>query len=641
MRQIFVVFFTLLSITSNAQKKKAIKLDSSTLLEELNMTVYDKDSTANAVVLYEYANRYPDQSGDGFTTTYYYYRIKILNKASFNLANININLYGGKKIRNIKATTYNLNKTGVISKNSIKEKDVFTIKEGTKWVTKKFTFSNIKVGSVIEYSYTVVSPYTVRDWTFQSNIPKIKSEFDVLIPGRRNYNMRIIGLLKLDSYKPTIDRNCAYLQAKCVAYSFGMDNIPAFKEEEYMLSKKNYISRIVFDLKSVGSNELTNTWKIADKTLKNYFLNNQTSKKSFFKKRLPETILETANKLERAKKVYAFIRNHYTWDERYWGKTELKLRKSFDKKTGSVAEINLSLYNALKAAKIDSYIVMLSTRDNGVPTDLYPIINDFNYLIVKVVIDGKEYFLDASDKYVHFGQVPFKCLNGRARVMDFKNESFWQEITIPKKTDITIKTLLSMDAVGEFSGSLLIKRTGYSASKARQVITESTENSYLESFEDSNANLLVEDYKNYNLTQLENSLTEKLKIKLENEVENLNNIRFNPFIIATKKENPFKLKERNYPIDFGYPSKYTYTASITIPENYEITNLPKQIGLKLPNNGGSLILKTLHKDQKIDVYLKLETNRSIFSPNEYHYLKEFYKQLIEAESSYIQLKKKN
>ena len=79
-------------------------------------------------------------------------------------------------------------------------------------------------------------------------------------------------------------------------YTYAMENIPAFKEEAYMLSEKNYKSKLAFDLKTYtsprgGVEKYTTTWKEADKKLKSIFFNNQTSKKGYFKKRLPEEIL--------------------------------------------------------------------------------------------------------------------------------------------------------------------------------------------------------------------------------------------------------------------------------------------------------------------------------------------------------------
>ena len=366
-----------------------------TTLDELKMAVYDKDSTATAVVLYEHANRYPDRENDEIPRTDYYFRIKILDKSSFDLANLTVNLYKKQKIEDISAITYNITEKGTMNTTYLSDTDIFTTKEQDTWTVKKFTLPNIKEGSVIEYKYSVLSPYLgINDWYFQSDIPKVKSEFDASILGNYTYNIRIIGYLKLDKDEPSVDKKCVIIdgigEGACAIYSYGMNNIPAFKEEDYMLSKKNYISRISFDLKSnTGydgvTTDLTTTWKKADKALQSHFFNNQTSKKSFFKKYIPEEILTTENTLERAKKVYRFISNHFTWNDNYWTNEDAKVKNAFQEKTGDVGEINISLYNSLKAANIDANLVVLSTRKNGVPTKLFPVIYDYNYVIVQAI----------------------------------------------------------------------------------------------------------------------------------------------------------------------------------------------------------------------------------------------------------------
>ncbi|WP_373943106.1 DUF3857 domain-containing protein [Polaribacter sejongensis] len=287
-------FFTLLLLLSStliiAQKSKTTTMGKTTLAE-LQMTIYDKDSTATAVVLYEHANEYPDRDNDEIPRTDYYYRIKILDKASFDLADITINLYEKQKVKDISAVTYNITDNGTMNSTYLNGKDIFTTKERDTWTVKNFTLPNIKEGSVIEYTYSVLSPYlSINDWEFQSDIPKIKSEFDASILGNYQYNIKKAGYLQLDKDEPSVDKKCVYIdgigEGGCATYSYGMNDIPAFKEEDYMLSKKNYISKISFDIKSITSyrgviDNLTTTWKQADKSLKDRFFNNQTSKKLF------------------------------------------------------------------------------------------------------------------------------------------------------------------------------------------------------------------------------------------------------------------------------------------------------------------------------------------------------------------------
>jgi hypothetical protein len=638
---------TNLSISS--QEKLSTKMGKTTI-EELKMTRYEKDTVAGAVVLYEHANRYRSASHDYQAKTDFYYRIKIFDKSKFDLATVELYLFKKKKVLSIKAITYNLLENDFIKKNHLKKSEIFENDETKEYKSVKFTLPNIQEGSVIEYSYSIISPYlSIPDWCFQSDIPKVKSEYDAAILGNYKYNIRTIAVKKLDKNNTSIKKKCLYIDGvgmgACAIFSYGLNNVPAFKEEKNMLSKKNYIARLSFNLKTSTSirgikTNHSKTWKDADKGLKKYFFNNQTSKKGYFKKRMPEGILAEQNSLERTKKVFNFIRNHFTWNEKNWTNEEAKIKNAFKEKSGDVGEINLSLYNSLLAAKINAKLVVLSTRSNGLPTKLFPIIFDFNYVIVKVVVDGKQYFLDATDKYLDFGEIPFRCLNGEGRVLDFKKGSYWQVIQPKLNTTKNISTKLVLNEDGNITGSMLISRLGYFAANQREILSTTKKDTYLENLETEYSNLEIEDFEYQNLEDFSKPLIENLKINLETELDVNSNLKINPFFFDRIGENPFKLKERNCPVDFGYPRKHNYAVSLTIPEGYKIESLPKKLAISLPNKGGRFILSAKENGNTINIYLRISIRRKIFTEEEYFYLKEFYNKIIQTEKSYISLIKK-
>ncbi len=642
-----LLFFTIIMYS---QKEKSSNMRQTTL-DELEMTVYTKDSTAAAVVLYEHANVYLDPDNDHKTRTDYYYRIKILDQDAFDQANISIRLYKEKRVSDIKAITYNISETGSMTTSLLDKDKIFEVKESKNWTTQRFTMPNIKVGSVIEYAYSIISPYLgIPDWYFQSEIPKIKSEFDAAILGNYKYNVRLTGFLKLDKDKPSVDKKCVYISGlgdgACVIYAYGMYNVPAFEEEGYMLSKENYISHLSFDLETYTKTNgvienYTSTWKNADKKLKKIFLNNQTSKKSFFKKNIPEDILLMTNDLQKSKKIYEYIKNHYSWNNRYWNYEDENVKQAFTNKVGTAGEINLSLYNALQAAEIESDLVILSTRENGIPTTLYPIIFDFNYLIVKVKIEDKNYFLDATDRFLPFGQVPFRALNGNARIINYKKESNWVKLRPKFKTSKSITAKLVLNEDGDFEGSMLINKQGYAAERQRKKLYELGETGYIDNFEEENPDVEVEDYTVTNAENLEKNLLEVFKVNLIMDEGLSDKIRINPFFFDRLEQNPFKLKERNYPVDFGYRRKSNFVLSLKIPENYTVTQLPKNKAVALPNKGGLFVLKAVEKNNIINLYARIQIAKSSYSSEEYFALKEFYKQIIIAENAYIILEKNN
>ena len=646
------ITFLLFLFTANiifAQKEKSSLLGQTTL-DELQMQIYAKDSTAAAVVLYEHANVYLDPNHNYNTRTDYYYRIKILDKSAFDKANIDIDLYKKNKVVNIKGITYNTSDIGSLEKTSLSKDKVFRVDQNENWTTHRFTMPNIKKGSVIEYSYSIISPYLgISDWYFQSDIPKIKSEFDAAVLGNYVYNVRIVGFLKLDKDEPSVKKKCIYIdglgQGACAIYSYGMNDIPAFKEEDFMLSKKNYMSYISFDLKSYTSPDgvvenYTTTWKEADKKLKRIFFNNQTSKKSFFKKNIPSNILAIGDKLERAKEIYTFIQNHYTWNDKLWNTKDEEVKKAFSNKNGTAGEINLSLFNALEAADIDADLVILSTRNHGLPTTLFPIIFDFNYVIIKVIIDQKEYYLDATDKYLPFGQVPFRTLNGQARVINYKKESNWVVLKPKFRTSKYISAKLVLSEDGNVDGSLLITRQGYSAQRQRKKLDRLGKEGYIEDFEEENPDIEIDDYKINNREKLDQKLQEIFKVIILLSDDDTQNIRLNPFFLDRLENNPFKLNERNYPVDFGYPKKTNYVLSLQIPDNYQVKQLPKKVAISLPNKGGSFVFKINQRNNIISLYTRIITSKRSYTSEEYFSLKEFFKQIIKTENSYITLERK-
>ncbi len=122
--------------------------------------------------------------------------------------------------------------------------------------------------------------------------------------------------------------------------------------------------------------------------------------------------------------------------------------------------------------------------------------------------------------------------------------------------------------------------------------------------------------------------------------ENLGNTaRINPFIFDRININPFKLKERNYPVDFAHPFKSTFSLNLTIPKEYKVSQLPKNKAIALPNKGGTFIIRSKIEENTITLYVSFSINRKTYTSTEYFALKEYFKQIIIAENSFILLEK--
>jgi hypothetical protein len=658
MKHILFTFLLFTSFFSFSQKNRSAEMGQ-TSIEELQMTTYEKDSLAHAVVLFEQANYYRNPRKNYRFTTDYYNRIKIFDKDKFqDKATISVYTYKDQSVSDIKATTYYLD-GGKIKTVSLTKDQIFDIEETEKYNKTTFTLPGITSGAIVEYSYSVTTPYLgIRDWTFQSDIPKVRSEFLLAIEGNYQYNIRLVGFLPLQTNENSVSNSCFELpngnMAACAIYSYGMNNVPAFEEEQHMLSKKNYLSKISFDLKSITTmtqtgngytssvkkkvENVTETWKDADNSLKNNFLNHQTKKKNFFKKQLPENILAETDPLKKATSIYNFIRDHYTWNQLNWISSDIDVKESFDQRSGSVDAINLSLYNALQAAEIESYITLVSTRENGTPTKLFPVLNDFNYLIVKAVIGEEEFYLDATNKYRPFGEIPFKCLNGDARVFDFDKGSYWANLNKAKRAERKISAEIQFNEENNIETNLNITHTRYFANDIRNEYYNYGKDEYLTNVESSVENGEIEDYTVEHIDEFEQPVVETFTLIGDDDFSG-SVVTVRPITYRTVGSNPFKLKERLYPVDFGYKRSTMQRINFNVPEGYKVTKLPEEVGVKLPNNGGSYMFKVQHIDDLVKIYVRYQIAKKVFTSDEYFYLKEFFNKIIMAENDFIRLEK--
>ncbi len=613
--------------------------------EELLLKQYKNDSLANALVLFEKANLYIDEENEYKFRTDYFFRIKLFNKDAFSRSDIVIPTYKEEEVLDIQATTYNLVNDEIV-KTKLEEKDIFVIERDEFWTETKFTFPNVSEGAIIEYSYSIISPYSqLDDWYFQSDIPKIKSEFNASILGNFDYNFRLFGYHPLSKNFQSVKKNCMYIpnfgSGGCALYSLSMDLIPAFVEEKHMTSKDNYRSRLVWDLKSFTNlynraNKYTNTWADADETLKKRFLDNQIDKERYFKRKLPENILSIKNKLTKAKAIYKYIQKSLFWDKTNRSLREIDIKNVFKEKNGSADALNLILYNSLKASGLETNIVVLSTRENGLITKVYPNVKDFNYLVVKLNIDDKTYLLDVTEKTLPFGQLPFRCLNGEGRVLDIAEESYWIDVSSGLPSFEHIKLDLTLEDDFKLKGDLTIISDGYFSSDVRDILKNNPFEQYQNNFQNLFPNLSLKNFSLKNQHELEEKLIQNFEVTFNSEIDN--RMLYSPFVLKNIVENPFTLKERKYPVNFGYPRTYAYSVSIKLPNKYKVNNLPENKNVKLSNSGGGYLLKVSQEDNKILLFSELSFNKHIYFPNEYVELRDFYDEVIKAQSFLIEVK---
>lgn len=618
----------------------------------------DLDSNANAIVLNEFGRSsvFVDDYDNRIKLQHeYHVLIRINNKEGFKKANFEIPSYKrGSYIRDyfdeLKAVTYNL-ENGRIEKTELENKKVFRENYSAYLDLNKFTLPNIKEGSIIEVSYRTLEQdlFNFKTWEFQDDIPKIQSQYIAIIPASFAYNVVLRGPYKLTDQKAEALKEYIFLDGlrmDCSKLTYTMKNIPAFVEEDYMTSPTNFKSAIYYELESIfypstGSKKtFSKTWKDVDTDLMNEkAFGGQLKKTDLFKANLATIVSPTDTKLEKAKKIYNYINKQIKWNN-YLGKyAESGIEKALEKRTGNIGDINLALVTALLAADLEAYPIILSTRRNGTPNALFPVLSDFDYVIACVDVDGVKYKLDASNSYLPFGELPLQCLNERGRIIYSKKSSDWFPLTVEESSDVSYVLEGALDEQSKIKGKLTISSRGNKAFLKRQHIAKfNSLEEYWEKLDEEMPNVTLTKSSIQNLEEIDQLLIEEFDVIVDVTKQMGQDILLlAPNVIDRISYNPFKAQERTYPVDMGFKSKTLYSVKLTIPDHYEIAEKPQNASLALPESTAKYRYVTQVNGNQLEILQSLAFNKPIFSVDEYFSLKELYSRIIQQQKLDIKL----
>jgi Domain of Unknown Function with PDB structure (DUF3857) len=646
-------------------------------IADLQMKVYPKDTSAEAVVLGDVGRAYFEYSqNDGFQIVYERHRrVKILKKSGYDWATVKVGLYvsknnnGKEELYDLKGVTYNL-ENGQIVKDKLEKESIFTDKTDDNHSVKRFAFSKVKEGSIIEYSYRIKSDfyYNFRDWTFQSSIPVAWSEFSVSVPeyftyrqiqqgyepmlineaknGQTSYTLHVPGTFSGTS---TI-RSAATSETVNVItkdFRWAMKDLPSIREEPFMTTIDDYVSKIEFELSSSffpggGYKSYANSWEsINTRLLENEFFGQQLNRSGYLKDMVSVIKASSKDTLQQIGMAYNLIKQAMTWNERETFYAESTLKKAFDAKTGNAADINLLLVVLLRELGYDANPVILSTRDNGRVLDNYVLLSKFNYVIAHVDMGGKELLLDATAIQTPAGILPIRCLNGQGRLIS-KNGTRWVDLQSSYKNAETTIGNFELNADGTGKGELAITHLGYNNVRERRKFVKEGKEKYIEEYKKKATNWQIAKTELENTDDASSPFVRKHDLTV-NELATVagERIYFNPVMYNPQKENPFKNPERKFPVDFGALIEETFIATYTIPQGYTVEEMPKSARIGLPEDGGKFTyIVGVPEEGKISISSKVALKKTMYFAEEYDTLRKFYDQIVQKHAEQIVLKKK-
>ncbi len=427
------VLFATLTLAAQKPPMKFGKIDKA----DLEMKVYEKDSSASAVILGDYGESMIDYTQQFEVVFVRHLRIKILTKDGLDWADHFISYYSPEnsgteeKVTSVKGTSFNLEGDKIVQTKLGKD-GIFYSQENKYWKEVKISMPQVKVGSIIDISYRITSPFlfNYRDWQFQYTIPSRWSEYRPKFIEYFIYKQYMQGYLPLSTNDVSKGSQMFTIRTAATSSdvtSFGgggrtsaqantytaeskqmrmvMKNVPAFKEEPYLSTADNYLSRINFELagekwpNSPYKDRMGSWGKINENYIKSDNFYKRITGSPFLGKIVDEVLadVEDATEANKASAIYQRVQADIRWNGYTATVASEPLRSANNKGEGNVAAVNLTLASMLNKAGIKVDPVLISTRSNGIVRTQFPVIDQMNYVICKAVLDGKTYLLDAPD----------------------------------------------------------------------------------------------------------------------------------------------------------------------------------------------------------------------------------------------------
>jgi hypothetical protein len=615
-------------------------------LEDIQYNSCEFDKTADAVVLFDNGkSRFIDADQQGFKIVYERVtRIKILTDAGVKWGEVEIPYYYSDNIYedvyDIEATTYNF-ENGQLNSSKLNSTDCHIEKRNENWMLKKFALPNVKKGTIIEYSYKIETPYVfnLRNWEFQWKIPVLNSQYIVELIPFYEYRFKLQGASSFNEFtsvEGNYERQYGRTKFKDMIHTYGMKNIQAFVDEEFITSQNDYIIKLDFQLSKIihpdgFKKDIITTWENLSEDLlteDNFGRFVDKAKKMTPKILNPSGFVNLSIK-EKYDSVMNYVKRNFAWDKterKYASKKPTELLRD---KFGNSSDINLFTIGLLNGLGIESYPVLISTREHGKIKLDYPYLDFFNYTLIGSNIDSTFILSDATDILLENNRIPLNCINDKGLIIQ-KKKVDWISLqscqTSKLKTSLIINlsdTINNTQLVvksSEYDGLNFRKKYGVNIKEIQKKLNE---NGY--QVEDSN--VVVKNY-----ADISNPYIIYMKFNYQPEKINTK-IYVSPFINEIIKKNPFKQNERFYPIDMIYPEYKSYSSTIKVPHGYKVYSLPNNQEIK--NNNFELYYNTTVTNDFVNISLSYLFTKSEYSSSEYLNLKFYFNEVIKRGSEKV------
>ena len=428
-------------------------------------------------------------------------------------------------------------------------------------------------------------------------------------------------------------------------------NLPAIRQDEsYCWCPEDYKVQVSFDLQGTQftPNEYkpySQKWEDVDHQLlkpENTQFGKYLSLTNPFRPETKQAYNSEMNFEEKIICAFQVLKKKMAWNGRYQLYSK-ELEKVIKKGSGSNADLNFILISILKDFGLEAYPVAMSRRSSGILPYNFPSLQKLNTFIVAVydITKQKYVFLDSSMAVPALNILPLDLAVNKARILSLKEKEDKKWVNVMALSDN--KSFMKIDARIE----------GNQVKGHRSTVLYGQEAIEYQTNEKHKQDSLVSNPKN-NVSQKEKLTFTNLKVKkqendyalIEEEFDFVlqadrtnDHLYINPMLFPQLKNNPFIQTERVLPIEFPYPYKFTMLSTLTLPDGYEVEELPQSQTIR--SEGDGLQCKYMIQKQGNTILLNyvFHLKGYIFLSEQYKQLQELWTKVIEKNNALIVLKK--
>jgi hypothetical protein len=623
-------------------------------IEQLKMKTFPADTNANVVVLFDYGTTRFDSHFDLIFERHC--RIKILNKAGFDWGTIVLSYYAGKRgerISKIDGVTIALGPDGKIVQNELESDAIFEEElEGDRRRI-RFTLPALSEGCVIEFKYrrTSENPQYLPNWEFQKSEPVLWSEYKVETPSVYQYVAVTYGALsyviseaKHETKSFTGPSGAMMLDMQILHYA--MRDVPALRTEPYITTLDDYSKKVVFQLAMVAwpghaPQRFIESWsKLIEELLKEGSVGKQLKSTRDIADQTKALTGSVKDPLERMSIIYDFIRNGIACNGSCSYFTHDDLDHVLETKKGNVGEVNYLLTTMLREAGIEADPVLLSTRDHGMVQKVWPVYSQFNYAIVRAKVGFTTYLLDATERMRPYELLPARALNHEGLLLKEGPET-WIPLNAEKKSFESTTIELNLAADGQMHGTVVKVSENYRAISERESVAGQKEEDYVKAIlKTETMGIAADSFSFANKDDVKKPFEMRAKFSSATYAQVLDDfIYINPMLFERTSTNPFKLVEREIPVDMPMGMESEFKLKMVIPPGYAVKETPKPYSNRLPGDDGIYARNVDAFHDTVTMTVRFDLSQTYFGPERYKLLRSFFEEIVAREAEQIVLAK--